>query len=90
MVAYLASTAIKKFERKISGKWVARAKKGISNEDINENIKIIKLWEDSDVLIDGFTEAVKDEITERRTFPCSVSTSSCFISPASDLFSSTS
>ena len=34
----------------------------ISNEDINYIIKVIKLFEDSGVLIDGVTETVKYEI----------------------------
>ena len=33
----------------------------ISNEDINDIIKIIKSLEDSGVLIDGGTEIVKDK-----------------------------
>ena len=43
-----------------------RSEKGfplsISNADVNDIIKIIKLWEDSGVLIDGVTETVKYEI----------------------------
>ena len=43
-----------------------RARKGftlfISNGDINDIIKIIKLLEDSGVLIDGVTETVKRKI----------------------------
>ena len=33
----------------------------ISNEDMDDIIKIVKLLEDSEVLIDGVTEAVKHE-----------------------------
>ena len=62
----------KKDERKISGKGAVRAGKGftlfISNEDINDIIKIIKIiksLEDSNVLIDGITERVKHEITKQ-------------------------
>ena len=33
----------------------------ISNEDMNDIIKIIKTLEDSSVLIDGVTETVKHE-----------------------------
>ena len=33
--------------------------KRISNEDMNDIIKIIKSWENLGVLIDGLTEAVK-------------------------------
>ena len=66
LVSTLASNAINKFERKISGKGAVRAGKGftlfISNEDMNDIIKIIKSLEDSGVLIDGVTETVKHEI----------------------------
>ena len=55
MVSNLASNAINKFQ-KISGKGVVRSEKVftlfISNEDINDIIKIIK----SGVLTDGVTE----------------------------------
>ena len=47
-----------------------RAGKGfnlsISNEDMNDIIKIIKSLEDLGVLIDGVTETVKHEIQKRR------------------------
>ena len=47
-----------------------RAGKGftlfISNEDLNDFIKIIKSLEHSDVLIDGFTETVKHEIKKQK------------------------
>ena len=56
-----------KFERKISGKGSVRARKRftlfISNEDINDIIKIIKSLEDLGVLIDGVTETVIHEIS---------------------------
>ena len=46
LVSNLALNAINKFERKISGKGAMRAGKGftsfISNEDVNDIIKIIK------------------------------------------------
>ena len=46
-----------------------RAGKGftlfISNEDVNDIIKIIKSLEDSGILIDGFTETVKHEIRKQ-------------------------
>ena len=52
--------------KKISGKVAVRAGKGlilfISNEDMNDIIKIIKSLGDSGVLIDGVTETVKHEI----------------------------
>ena len=59
-----ASNAIKKFERRISGKRAVRTRKEfplfISNEDMNDIIKIVKLTEDSGVLIDGVTKTVKN------------------------------
>ena len=55
--------------QKISEKGAARAGKGftlsILNEDMNDIIKIIKLLEDSGVLIDGVTETVKHEIEKQ-------------------------
>ena len=47
-----------------------RARKGfallISNEDMNDIIKILKLLEDSNALIDGIIETVKQEIKKQR------------------------
>ena len=61
-----ASNAINKVETRISGKRVARAGKEftslISNQDMDDIIRIIKLLEDSGVLIDGVTENVKHEL----------------------------
>ena len=69
LVSNLTSSAITKFDRKISGKGAVRARKGftlfISNEDINDIIKMIKSLEDSGVLTDKVTETVKDEIKKR-------------------------
>ena len=69
LVSNLTSNKINKFERKISGKGAFRAEKGftlfISNEDMNDITKIIKLLEDLGVLIDGVTETVKDKIEKR-------------------------
>ena len=66
LVSNLASNAMKNFEIKISGKGAVRAGKGfilfISNENMNDIIKIIKWLKDSGVLIDGVTETVKHEI----------------------------
>ena len=63
LVSNLTSNAINKPETKISGKVAVRAGKGftlfISNDDMNDIIKIIKSLEDSGVLIDGVTETVK-------------------------------
>ena len=68
LVSNLASNAINKFEKKISGKGAFRAGKGftiiISKEDMND-IKKKKLLEDSDILIDGVTETVKNEIKKQ-------------------------
>ena len=48
-----------------------RARRGftlfISNEDLNDIIKIIKSVEDSGVLIDGVTETVKHEIKKQES-----------------------
>ena len=38
----------------------------ISNEDMNDIIKIIISLQDSDVLIDGITETVKYEIKKKK------------------------
>ena len=66
LVSNLTSSAINKFDRKISGKGALRAGKGFtlstSNEDMNNIIKIKNSLEDLGVLIDGVTETVKDEI----------------------------
>ena len=70
LVSNLTSNAINKFERKISGKEAVRAGKRftlfISNEDMNDIIKIIKSLEDSGVLIEGVTETVKHEIKNKK------------------------
>ena len=59
LVRKLTSSAINKFQRKISGKGAKRAGKGftlfILNKDMNYIIEIIKSVEDSGVLIDGVT-----------------------------------
>ena len=69
LVSNLTSSAMNKFGRKISGELAVRAGKGftlfISNEDMNDIIKIIKSLEDSGVLIDGVTETVKHEIKKQ-------------------------
>ena len=94
LVSNLTSNAINKFERKISGKGAVRAGKGftlfISNEDMNDIIKIIKSLEDSGVLIDGVTETVKHEKkkTRRRISWSFVSTFSRFNNATSNFFSS--
>ena len=69
LVSNLTSNVIKKFERKISGKGAFRARKGftlfISNEDLNNFIKIIKSLEDSGELVDGVIETVNNEIKKQ-------------------------
>ena len=69
LASNLTANTINKFERKISGKGAVRAGKGftlfISNEDMNDIIKIIKSLEGSGVLIDRVTETVKDEIKKQ-------------------------
>ena len=66
MVSNLTSSAINKFDLKKSAKGAVRAGKGfalfVSNEDMNDIIKIIKSLE----LIDGVTSSVKDEIKKTR------------------------
>ena len=63
--SYAASNAINKAERRISEKRVVRAGKGftlfISNEDMDDIIRIIKSLKDSGVLTDGVNETVKHE-----------------------------
>ena len=70
LVGNLTSNAINKFERKISGKGAARTGKRftlfVSNNHMNNIIKIIKSFEDSGVLIDGVTETIKHEIKNKK------------------------
>ena len=69
LVSNLALNAINKFERKISCKEAVRVGKGfplfISNQDMNDIIKIIKSLDDTTVLIDGITKASKHEIKKQ-------------------------
>ena len=94
LVSNLASNTIHKFERKINGKRAVRARKRftlfISNDDMNNIIKIIKLLEGSGVLIDGVTEKVKYKIKKTRKWISwsFIGTFSCFNRSASDFFSS--
>ena len=80
-----ASNAINKLEIRISSKLAVRAGKGctlfISNEDMDDFIRIINSLEDSGVIIDGVTETVKHQInyTRRWISWCCVSTFGCFI-----------
>ena len=69
LVSTLPSSAINRFERKNVKKGTVRAGKGftffISNENINDIIKIIESLEDSDVLIDCITEPIKHKIKNK-------------------------
>ena len=69
LVSNLTSNAINRLEKKISGKRALRAGKGfilfISNEDMNDIIKIIKSLEDLVVLIDGVAKIVKHEMKKQ-------------------------
>ena len=65
-----ASNAINNLERRISGKGAVRAGKGftlfILNEDIDDIINTVKSLDNSGVLIDGVTEAVKHKKKKRK------------------------
>ena len=69
LASNLTAGAINKFDRKITRKGAVREGKGftllISNENMNNIIKIIKSLEASGVLIDGVTETVKREIKKQ-------------------------
>ena len=64
-----ALNVINTFERRIRGKGAKRAGKEftlvISNEDIGNNIEIKMSLEDSNVLMDGVTEATKYDIKRK-------------------------
>ena len=63
----------------------------ISNEDMNDIIKIIKSLEDSDVLVEGVTETVKNEKKNKKKggfLGAFFFTFSCFITAASNFFRS--
>ena len=74
MVSNITWNVVNKSDRRRSGKWVATAVKGftlfISNEDVNDIIKIIKWLEDSGLLIDGVTKTVKGEIKKKQEGGC--------------------
>ena len=69
LVSNIALNAINKFERKLSGKGAVRLGKGftlfISNEDMNDIIKIVKLFKDSGVVTESINETVKHEIKKQ-------------------------
>ena len=66
LLSNLTSSAINKFDRNISGKGAVRTGKAfplfISNEDMNDIIKIIKSLQDLCVAIDGVTDTVKHNL----------------------------
>ena len=65
LVSYSVSNTINKTWKKNEWKRSCKSRKGsnlfVSNEGMNDIIKIIKSLENSDVLIDGVTETVKYE-----------------------------
>ena len=69
LVTETTSSVLDKSERKIRGKGAVREKKGftllISNEDIDDIIKIVESLEKSSPLIDGVTETVKHKIKKQ-------------------------
>ena len=81
LVTNLISSAINKFDRKISGTRTVRAGKRftvfILNEDMNNIIKIVKRLEGSNVLIGGVTETTWSFFT---TFSCVISIACNFFS----------
>ena len=64
-----ALNAINKFERKISGTGAVRVGKGfilfISNEDVDDFIKIVKSLGNSGILIDRITKAVEHQMKKQ-------------------------
>ena len=92
LVSSITSNTMNKFEKEVNGKGDVRVVKGftlfISNEDMNDIIKIIKSLEDSRVLIYGVTETVKHEIKKIRKWICwcFLSTFGCFIGTTCDSF----
>ena len=65
----------------MSGKGIVRAGKEftlfISNEDVDDVIRIVKSLEDSETLNDGVTEAVKHAVKNNWISCCFVSTFGC-------------
>ena len=65
----------------MSGKGTVRAGKEftlfISNEDVDDVIRIVKSLEDSETLIDGVTEAVKHAVKNNWISCCFVSSFGC-------------
>ena len=79
------SSILDKFERKISGQGAVRAGKVItlfiSNEEMDNIIKIVQSLEKSSLLIDGASETVKHEIKKQECgfLPCYDGTYGWFI-----------
>ena len=69
IVSNAASNTINKFEGRTSEKGAVSVEKRfnlfILNEDMDDIIKIVKSLEDSEILVDGFTEPVKDEMKKQ-------------------------
>ena len=69
LVSNLTSSAINKFDRKISGKGAVRVGKVFTlfflNKGMNDIIKIVKSLEDSGVFIDGVTQTVNHEMKKQ-------------------------
>ena len=67
-----ASSAIDNFERKLCRRSAVKTGKGftlfISDEDMDDITKIMKLLEDSGLLIDGGNETVRHEIKKQGRF----------------------
>ena len=63
------SSVLDKFEKEITGQGLVRTERGltlfISNEDVNDIIKIVDSLEKSGLLIDGASETVKHEIKKQ-------------------------
>ena len=88
-----ALNGINKFERKISGTGAVRVGKGfilfISNEDVDDIIKIIKSLGNSGILIVRITKAVEHQIKKTRRWIswCFVSTFAFFSDTTCDFLS---
>ena len=92
LVSSIASNAINKFGRKISGKRAVRAGQGftlsIFNEDMNDIIKIIRSLENLVLLIVCVTETVKHESKKQEGGTWySFSTFGCYCGTTCGLFS---
>ena len=70
LVTKAASSAIDKFQRKVSRRGAVAAGKGftllISNKDMGSITEVVESLENSGLLIDGVTETVKYEIKKQK------------------------